>query len=273
MKKIKGPYSVLMTPFRDGKVDLQAYRKQIGRLNGTGISGYVVNGSTGEFVQMTLAEQTELIFAVAEEKAKDKKTVVSACTGNLADTCELCRRAEEAGADAVLVCPPYYFTYTKEDRLRYFERLADLSPVPVLLYNIPFFTQEIETDIVFRLFRHENVIGIKDSSANMKRLEHMAEMAKNTEISVLTGTDDILFPALVGGCDGSMTAFATVFPEKICTLYWAVESGNYALAKEIQFSLLPLLRKAESETFPRGYKRLMEEVSGIPFRDKEVKRQ
>lgn len=271
MKRIKGPYSVLMTPFEGKKVDREAFEKQIARLNGTGVSGYVVNGSTSEFIQLSLDEQKELIASVAERKAANKQLIVGAGTGNLADTFELCRYACEAGAEAVLVCPRYYFKYTKEEKRNYFERVADLSPVPVLLYNIPFFTEEIEMDTIYRLFEHENIIGIKDSSANMKRLEHMVETVKDKEISVLTGTDDILFPALVGGVDGSMTAFATIFPEEITALYEAVKIGDFKKAKELQFALMPLLRKADGLTFPKGYKRLMEEVSGISFKDKEVK--
>ena len=121
-----------------------------------------------------------------------------------------------------------------------------------------------------RAFEHKNIIGIKDSSANMKRIEHMIEETRGKDVSVLTGTDDILFPALVGGVSGSMTAFATIFPEKICSLYQAVETGEYAVAKEIQFSMMADLRKADKATFPQGYKRLMENVSGIRFGDKEV---
>lgn len=269
-KFITGAYAVLMTPFKGNAVDTESFIRQIKTLNDKAIQGYVVNGSTSEFIQLSLVEQKELTKLAGKYKSKDKKLIVGACAGNISDAYEICAHAGEVGADAVLVCPPYYFKYTAEEREEYFKNLADISPVPVLLYNIPFFTQELELEVIYRLFQHGNIKGIKDSSANMKRLIHLIEKTEGTELSVLTGTDDILFPALMGGCVGSMTAFAAIYPDKISELYRCVENGDYARAKEIQLELIPKLRKADSQTFPRGYKKLMEEVSGIEFKDKEA---
>ncbi|MBR2969148.1 MAG: dihydrodipicolinate synthase family protein [Clostridia bacterium] len=271
MKKfLTGPFTVLLTPFSGDKVDMATYEKQILSLNESDISGYVTNGSTGEFVSLSLEEQMQLTEAVAKLKAKDKKMVVSACTACLADTVKLCCHAGEVGADAVLVCPPYYFKYSAKEREEYFISVADNSPVPVILYNIPFFTQEIELPVIYRLFEHPNIMGIKDSSANMKRLAHMVQVTEGTEKSILTGTDDILLPALVGGCVGSFTAFAAIYPDEVCAIYKAVEAGDYKRAREVQFSLMPMLREADSETFPKGYKKLMSKVSGSNFSDKEI---
>lgn len=271
MKKyIKGPYAVLLTPFKKNKVDLDSFAEQVRMLNRSDISGYISNGSTGEFTHLSLKEQMELSEIVAREKSEDKKLIVSACTSNLSDTAALCRHAGKIGAHAVLVCPPYYFKYPANERLEYFKAVADLSPVPVVLYNIPFFTQELELDVIYKLFEHKNVCGIKDSSANMKRLIHMAEKTKDSEISIMTGTDDILISALIGGCSGSFTAGAAIIPDDICAIYKAVSEGDMKKALEIQYSILPSLRKADSMTFPKGYKLFMEEKTGIAFGDKEV---
>lgn len=269
-KLLTGPFAVLMTPFVGTKIDEEAFVAQIKMANNSGISGFVTNGSTAEYIQLSLEEQMRVSELTAKEKAKDKKLIVSACTGNLADTVKLCRHAESIGADAVLVCPPYYFKYPTNEREEYFKRVADLSPVPVVLYSVPFFTQEIELDVVFRLFEHENIVGIKDSSANMKRLLHMAEYTDGKDISIMTGTDDILISALVGGCAGSLTAFAAIYPDQIASLYAAVADGDLKTAKEIQYSMMPKLREADSLTFPRGYKKLMAEAVGFDFGDKEV---
>lgn len=269
-KLLKGPFAVLMSPFKGSKIDEQAFIEQVKRINGSGVSGFVTNGSTAEYVGLSLEEQMRVTALTAEYMDKDKKLIVSACTTNVADTVKLCRHAKSVGADAVLVCPPYYFKYPEKEREEYFKKVADLSPLPVVLYSVPFFTQEIELNLVFRLFEHKNVIGIKDSSANMKRLEHMVEYVKDKDVSIMTGTDDILLPALVGGCDGSLTAFAAIYPNRVAELYKAVADGDLKKAKEIQFSFMPELRTADAESFPRGYKRLMEKVSGIKFADKEV---
>lgn len=270
-KLINGPFAVVMTPFDGDKVNEKLFREQIVRVNDSDVSGFVSNGSTAEYIQLSLEEQMRISEIIAKEKAKDKKLIVSACTGNIADTVKLCRHAGKIGADAVLVCPPYYFKYTKAEREEYYNQVADNSPVPVILYSVPFFTQEIELDLAFKLFEHKNIIGIKDSSGNMKRIEHMIQYTDGMDVSIMTGTDDMLLPALVGGCAGSLTAFAAIYPKQVAELYAAVAAGDLAKAKQIQFSFMPELRIADSETFPKGYKRLMGKVLGADFLDKEVR--
>lgn len=269
-KNINGTFSVLMTPFIGKRVHYDSFTKQVLRLSGTGVAGYVVNGSTAEFVHLSKEEKKELVEITAENKDMDKKLIVSACETNIADTLDICEHAKSAGADAVLTCPPYYFTHTREEREAYYLELANLSPLPIILYNIPFFTQELELNVIYTLMKHDNIIGIKDSSGSMKRIMHLINLAKDSSFSVMTGTDDMLLPAFFGGCSGSMTAFATIFPDTISAVYANMVSGDYESARRIQHSIMADLRRADSLSFPKGYKRLMEEVSGIPFGDKEV---
>lgn len=267
-KIITGPFAVLMTPFLGEKVDEKSFIKQIERVNGTGVSGFVVNGSTAEFIQLSIEEQKKMTELVAKYKDADKKIIVSACTGNAVDTVNIAKHAKKVGADAILVCPPYYFKFTPKEREEYFLTVADNSPVPVILYNIPFFSQELELDIIYRLFNHKNIIGIKDSSANMKRIMHLLSVAPE-DVSIMTGTDDILITALFAGCAGSMTAFAAIFPEKTAEIYDNFYKGEIDKAWKIQREFMPTLRVADSKTFPFGYKELMEKVSGIPMGNKE----
>ncbi len=269
-KSIKGTYAVLMTPFVGGRVNYGAFERQVQRLSGTGVSGYVVNGSTAEFVHMSDEEKKRVVEIVARNRDKDKKIIVSGCRANLVDTLDICRHAKFTGADAMLVCPPYYFKYTREEIKDFCQKLADNSPLPIILYNIPFFTQELGLGAIYDLMDHPNIIGIKDSSGNMKRIMHLIDKAKDKSFSVMTGTDDMLLPAFVGGCTGSMTALATIYPEKISGIYNMVQSGDIEGARAIQHSIMEDLRTADSKTFPFGYKKLMEDVSGITFGNKEI---
>ena len=98
----------------------------------------------------------------------------------------------------------------------------------------------------------------------------LAEYTDGKDISIMTGTDDILISALVGGCAGSLTAFAAIYPDQVAALYAAVAKGDLKTAKQIQYSMMPKLREADSQTFPRGYKKLMAEAVGFAFGDKEV---
>lgn len=267
-KLINGPFGVLLAPFKGDKIDYESFIKQIERANPSKISGYVVNGSTAEFIQLSLEEQMHLTELVMAHKAKDKKLIISACTGNAVDTVLIAKHGKKVGADAILVCPPYYFKFTKEERENFFITVADKSPLPVLLYNIPFFTQELELDVVYRLLKHPNIIGIKDSSANMKRIMHMLDVA-DSDVSIMTGTDDILITALFAGCAGSLTALAVIYPDKIADIYEYFNKGQIDKAREVQRSIMQDLRTADSKSFPFGYKELMQKVSKIPMGNKE----
>ncbi|MBQ8684014.1 MAG: dihydrodipicolinate synthase family protein [Clostridia bacterium] len=268
--KLEGTFAVLMTPFIGDKVDYVTFEKQVKRLSGTDVAGYVVNGSTAEFIHLSKEEKKKLVEIVANVRDADKAIIVSACEPNVPDACEICEHAKSVNADAVLICPPYYFCNTAEEMTRYYREIANHSPLPIILYNIPFFTQELGLDIIASLMRHDNVIGIKDSSGNMKRIMHTIHRAKGFDFNVLTGTDDMLFPAFVGGCAGSMTALATIYPQTISSIYRLVKNGDLEKAREVQHSILDDLRRADSQTFPKGYKRLMEEVSKMKFGDKGV---
>ena len=123
-KSIKGTFAGLMTPFVGGKVDYEAFEKQVQRLSGSGISGYVVNGSTAEFVYMSEEEKKRVVEIVAQNRDADKKIIVSGCSANLVDTLAICQHAKDVNADAMLVCPPYYFKSTRDEVKAFFETVA-----------------------------------------------------------------------------------------------------------------------------------------------------
>ena len=267
-KTLVGPYAVLMTPFKNNEVDYEAYEKQVVRLLDTDIAGFMVNGSTAEYVALSYEEEEKIAKLVYKLNNGKKKIILGACTANVYDSYKRCLLAKEIDAEGVLVCPLYYFKYSAKEREEFYTKLADKSPVPVVLYNVPFFTQELELDVIYKLAKHPNIIGIKDSSANIKRIMHMINKVGGDEFKVLTGTDDILYSALFAGCLGSMTALATIFPNEICGIYKAFEEKDYETANKLQQGLMECLRVADSYTFPIGYKKLMEDVSGIPFGNK-----
>lgn len=267
MKKLDGPYAVLITPFKGDKVDFDILSLEIDRINKSEVSGFVVNGSTSEFVDLSIDEQLSIIKFVCENKKEGKTIIAGASFSNYVDCVKLGNKAADYGCDYLLICPPYYFKHKKDEIENFYLKIADKVKIPVILYNIPFFTDEISLDVAVKLLKHNNIVGIKDSSANMKRLIHLKNM---TDKSVLTGTDDIIAPAIIAGCDGSFTAFAAIYPDKISNLYKAFNDKDYDKLLKLQNELLPLLRKADSETFPRGYKDLLQEELKLEIKDKEL---
>ena len=138
MKKlISGPYGVLITPFNKDKVDFNNLKKELDYVNDDGIKGFVLNGSTSEFINLSIDEQIEIIKFVSENKAKNKEMIVGASSSNSTDTIKIAKKAYEYGAKAILVCPEYYFKYTESEKEKFFIDIADNSPIPVILYNIP----------------------------------------------------------------------------------------------------------------------------------------
>jgi len=166
-----GVFAALTTPFvHDGSVSLPDLKHNVHRYNQTDLAGYVALGSTGEAVLLTRAEMDGILATVKESAAKGKKLLAGAGAESTAETIERTKRAAEFGYDAVLVKTPYYYkpAYKPEVLIAHYRRVADESPIPVMLYSIPQFTGiALGSAEVAALAEHPNIIGIKDSSGNV----------------------------------------------------------------------------------------------------------
>lgn len=254
---IQGPYGVLMTPFtNDGKVDYNAYEKELDFVSKSDIGGFFVCGTTGEFVSLSPDENKEMLkFAMDFFKGK-KKLLAGASSPNYQTTVDYMKYATSIGYETSVICPPYYFTMGAEDVYRYYSRLADENICDILLYRIPIFTNTIEISVFERLLEKKRIVAMKDSSANMKQIAHEIDIInrKRPDFVLMSGTDDCLLPALVCGCRGSMTAFSVILPEINAKIYKLFYEGKIAEANMLNQSYLKLLRLADSTMFPSGYK-------------------
>lgn len=194
-----------------------------------------------------------------------------ACSSNFDTAVSYMKAAADSGYDAAVICVPYYITMPQEDVYEYFKRLARTNIIDIILYNIPMFTGEISIPTYTKLLEEERIIGIKDSSAHMKRIAHLIDIKKRNrpDFSVLSGTDDCLVPALTAGCVGSMTAFSTILPEINAEIYKKFNSGDIKGAQELNSSYLSLIRLADSIAFPAGYKLIME-MRGFKMGQKQI---
>ena len=254
---INGPYGVLMTPFTsDGKVDYNAYEKELEFLSASDIGGFFVCGTTGEFVSLSPDENKQMLKFAFDFFGGKKKLLAGASSTNYHTTVDYMKYAASLGYETAVVCPPYYYTMGQEDVCRYFERLADEDICDILLYKIPMFTSTIDISVFERLLQKKRIVAMKDSSANMKQIAHEADIINRMrpEFSLICGTDDCLLPALVCGCKGSMTAFSVVLPEINAKMYSLFYAGKISEANKLNQSYLKLLRLADSVMFPSGYK-------------------
>jgi len=257
-----GVFPALTTPYdHDGSVSLSDLKHNILQYNRTDLAGFVALGSTGESVLLTPAEMEGVLITVKENAAKDKKLIAGCGAESTAETIARVKRAAEIGYHAALVKTPYYYKpfYKTEALLAHYKRVADASPIPVLLYSVPQFTGvALEASEVATLSEHPNIVGIKDSSGNVQRL---AEMIASTPraFQILVGSAATVFPSLTIGARGAILALACALPEKCTALYQLHRHGQQELAREMQNVLVRASKTIVSELGIAGVKFVMDQ--------------
>src|SRR5271168_4129536 len=226
---LSGVFPALTTPFsEDGSVSLCGLKHDIHRYNSIGLSGYVAMGSTGESVLLSRAEADSVLAAVKESAAKEKLLIAGTGAESTAETIERTKRAAEIGYHAALVKTPYYYKpmYKPEMQIAHFRRVADASPIPVLLYSVPQFTGiALEAPEVGVLAQHPNIIGLKESSGVVQRAAEILA-AVPASFQLLVGSASMMFPSMVLGAVGSILALASALPEQCVALFEAAASGH-----------------------------------------------
>jgi 4-hydroxy-2-oxoglutarate aldolase len=242
--KLSGLFLPITTPFTtDGSVDFAALGRNIAKWNKTEIAGYVLLGSTGERVHLDEKEYAQVIEAARNAIPEDRLFIAGAGQHSTRLTINEIRRVDSlGGVDAVLVITPHFYrpAMTQELLHEHYVVVADASPVPVILYSMPPFTGiKIEPATAGRLSTHENIIGIKDSSADVAGLkETVAQVGDG--FAVLTGNGTVLDVALNAGACGAILAVGCVVPEFCLAIMEAVSSGDMERAAELQSKLSPL---------------------------------
>jgi len=260
MFKPEGIYVAMMTPFMDGRVNEAVVRQMVDFMVEKGVHGIFPISSVGEFIHLDFEEKVSLMRIVYEQ-ARGRVAVTPGIASTRSQDCiQLAQKAQEIGCEAVVIAPPYYYPISQDNMERHFETICDAVDLPVILYNIPLFATPISYDVVKRLARRKNVVAMKDSSGSMVDLVHYMDKIRliGEDLSVLVGREDMLFPALMMGAKGCMTATSGILPEAMVGIYNAWKEGNYDRARELQFSILLLIRAMFAAPFPMGFKAALE---------------
>lgn len=238
---LSGVFPPLTTPFAaDGSVDLKALAANIEKYNQTKLAGYVVVGSTGESVYLREAEKLQVFEAARAAAAPGKILIAGTGCESTAETLELTRRAAGLGYGAALVRTPAYFKsqMTEAALERHYRAVADSSPIPVLVYSVPQFTGlGVSAALVVRLAAHPNIVGLKESSGDVRLIEEIARQAP-AGFTALVGSASAFYAALGAGARGAVLAVACVLPEMCVELYEAWRRGDPARAQAVQQRLL-----------------------------------
>jgi len=247
----RGTFTALVTPFRDGGVDVSAFEQLIETQITAGITGIVAIGTTGESPTLS-HEEREQAIRVAVAKA-NKRCLVLAGTGSnstqhaIADT----RRAEKLGVDAALLVGPYYNKPSQEGLFRHFKAIADSTSLPIMLYNIPGRCGvDIVPETVGRLAKEcRNIVSIKEASGSVERVGELRRRLPD-EFTILSGDDSLTLPFMAVGAVGVVSVASNLFPSEVCALVCAAESGDLQLAAKTHRKLLPLFKDLFIEPNP-----------------------
>jgi 4-hydroxy-2-oxoglutarate aldolase len=258
---VSGIFPALTTPFEaDGSVSLSGMKHNIGLYNRTGLAGYVVLGSTGESVLLSREEADLLLAAVKEAAAPGKILIAGTGAESTSETIARTKRAAGLGYQAALVKTPYYYKpiYRAEHFIQHYRAVADVSPIPILLYSVPVFTNiTLESPEIIALAQHPNIIGIKDSSGSIQRIGEVVAGAP-PDFQVLTGGAAVVYPALAVGGRGAILALADLLPEKCVELFQLFQQGRHDQARQLQLQLVGASKLVVSENGIAGLKFAMD---------------
>ena len=261
--KLNGVFPALTTPFAaDGSVSVADLRHNISRYNQTGLAGYTVIGSTAESVLLSRKETDTILATVKESADPGMRLIAGTGAESTAETIDRTKRAAELGYHAALVKTPYYYkpAYKSENYIAHYRRVADASPIPLMLYSVPQFTGvSLEAGEVAALSQHPNIIGIKESSGVVQRVAEMVAAAPST-FQVLTGSASMLFPSMAIGAVGAILALASALPELCVAMYNAACAGNLEKARQLEAFILPASKLIVAQGSIPGVKYAMDLV-------------
>ena len=250
-----GTYTALVTPFANGKVDVEALQRLIQGQIKSGIEGIVPVGTTGESPTLTDAEQRELI-ARAVKFSKGRLPVLAG-TGsfNTKKSVEASKAAFEAGADGVMIVMPYYNKPSQEGMFRHIHEIAKAVSGPVVLYNVPGrHIVDLAVDTVLRVLDAcPNVVGIKDASGNVLFCQELMSKARGRMVD-LSGDDPLTLPLLAVGARGVISVTSNLYPRQVGEVVADALSGKWAEAERKNSLLYPLHRGLFSEPSPAPIK-------------------
>ena len=238
--KFHGSMPALVTPFKDGKIDEQAFRGLIDWQISSGSHGLVPVGTTGESPTLSHDEQRRAISICIDEARGRVPVIAGAGTNNTHEAIELARHAEKAGADAILVVTPYYNRPNQEGLYRHFKAVNDAVGIPIIIYNIPprsVIDMSVET--MKRLYELRNIVGVKDATSNIGRVS-LQRQAMGQGFIQLSGEDMTALACMAAGAHGCISVSANVAPGLCAELMEATFKGDYGHALRLQDRLTSL---------------------------------
>jgi len=244
--RLDGIYPPLPTPFDEkGQVAVEALKSNLAFLNRFDLRGFVVLGTNGEYVMLSEKEKLRVLETARAAIPADKLMIAGTGCQSTAGTIDLTRRAAEIGADAALIITPSYYRsqMTPATLVQHYRAVADNSPIPILVYNMPASTNvDLEAEPIVTLARHPNIIGVKDSSGNVVKIGDIYRQVQKEglDFQILAGSAGFLLPALSVGAVGGVLALANIAPSQCIAIHRFFLEGKLQEARELQTRMIPV---------------------------------
>lgn len=267
--KFAGAITALITPFKNHTLDEEGLASNIRHQIEQGINGVLSLGITGE--APTISEQEEKrVISITVKEAKGKIPVWIGTGFNCAKkTIEKTQRAQDLGADAVLIVTPYYNKPTQEGIYRYFEAITNNTQIPIVIYNtLGRSGVNIETHTLLRIAQLPNILGVKETSGDIDQAGDVLHtvVKKFPNFLVFSGDDSMTLPMMALGGSGIISVVSNLVPAQVVALVKAASQGDFDMARKIHYQLLPLFKAAFVETNPIPIKAAMS-LCGMPSGD------
>jgi 4-hydroxy-2-oxoglutarate aldolase len=239
---LSGVFPPIPTPFKaNEEIDFDHLQSNLERWNKEPLAGYVVGGSNGEFVFLTVEERVEVVRAARQAISRDRLLIAGSGMESTRETIDLTRRMAQVGADAALVITPCYYKSKMNVAAleHHYRQVADVSPIPVILYSVPPNTGlDLPAQAVINLATHPNIIGLKDSGGDITKIGLMAHETRSAGFQIVAGSAGFFLGALSVGAVGTVAALANIAGGKLAQLLECFKRGDLAGARTIQLPLI-----------------------------------
>ncbi|XP_026866290.2 4-hydroxy-2-oxoglutarate aldolase, mitochondrial [Electrophorus electricus] len=239
---ISGIYPPIVTPFtQKGEVDYQSLYKNLQKYNNIPFKGLVVQGSNGEYPYLSTEERIEVVRRVKQALPKAKLLMAGSGCESTKATIQMSENMASAGADCLLVVTPCFYHGRMDGSalIHHYIQVADSSPVPIVLYNVPASTfLDLPVSAVIELSQHPNIIGIKDSGGDITRIGLIVHKTRSQDFQVLAGSAGFLMASYTVGAVGGVCALANVLGQEVCELAQLCTSGEWDKARKLQYRLI-----------------------------------
>ncbi len=266
MKKLRGVYAVMLTPFKeDESVDEETLRSLINWLVGKGVHGIICTGSTGEFASLSDEERRSVVDITVQESHGRVPVLVGSAANSTRHTILYSQYAESVGAAGLMIVHPYYCQPNEEELYEHYRAVARSVHIPIMIYNNPATSGvDMQPELLARLAEIDNISYVKEASGDIRRIGQIRRLCGD-RISIFVGCDNTMLESWLMGAEGWVSGVANILPQQSVELFELADRGEIDSARELYYRMLPLGDMLDLEGSFVQYLKAGSEILGRPL--------